>query len=170
MKIKKTPFFIKLKNAVVNFDSYKNFAEEKTFDAIKYILKLVLIFTLIITCAITFKLTKVVNQVIENFKNDFPEFSFQDNKLIVEGEEKSIIKGDEAGYISFIINSNEEDLSNIAEAGDYQRVIACLKDKIVIKNVDNTQSNITYEQLAENYNYDLKNFNKESVLQLLSRK
>jgi len=54
METKKIPFFIRLKNAIVNFDEYKTFSEEKVSVAIKYILKLTLIFTFIIAIALRF--------------------------------------------------------------------------------------------------------------------
>lgn len=168
MKTKKTSFFIRLKDSIINFDEYKNFLEEKTWVAIKYILKLVFIFTLVITIGLTYKLINEANKIIIDFKNECPEFSFQNNTLILEGDNKKIIKGDEAGYFGFIVDNNEKDLSNIEEAGDYQRVIAILKDKIIVKNVDNIESSITYEQLSQNY--DLNSINKESILEFLTRK
>ena len=168
MKTKKTPFFIRLKDSIINFDEYKNFLEEKTWVAIKYILKLVFIFTLVVTIGLTYKLTNEVNKIIIDFKNECPEFNFQNNTLILEGDNKRIIKGDETGYFGFIIDDNEENLSAIEEAGDYQRVIAILRDKIIVKSVDNIESSTTYQQLSQSY--DLNSINKSSILQFLTRK
>ena len=49
MEQKKIPFFKKLKNAIVNFDEYQNFSQEKLGTAIKYFLKLMLIFSILIS-------------------------------------------------------------------------------------------------------------------------
>lgn len=166
MKTKKTPFFIRLKQAVINFDEYKYFLEEKLSVAIKYILKLVLIFTLIITTALIYKVISVTNSLILNFQNDCPEFSFKNNILTVEGDNKRFVKGDESGYFGIIIDSEKDNLKDIEEIGDYQTVIAVLKDKIIVKNVDGVESNVTYEQLAQNNN--LNDINKETILQLTS--
>lgn len=168
METKKIPFFIRLKNAIVNFDEYKTFSEEKISFAIKYILKLVFIFTFIITIALTWKVVQEANIFINDFKNECPNFSFQNAVLQIEGENKKIVKGDETGYFGFIVDSEKENLSDIQEAGDYQRVIAFLKNKVVIKNVDSVETSAAYEQL--NQRYDLSNINKEAILQFLSRK
>lgn len=168
MKTKKVSFFVKLKNAVINFDEYKTFSEEKTSCAIKYILKLVLIFTLILTIALTWKVINEANSLITDFQNEYPKFSFQDNILVVEGDNKKIVKGDETGYFGFIVDTNQENLKDVEESGDYERVIGFLKDKIVIKNVDNAETSMTYEQLSQSY--DLSNLNKDTILQFLSRK
>lgn len=166
METRKIPFFIRLKNAIVNFDEYKTFSEEKVSVAIKYILKLTLIFTFIIAIALTWKVVQEANILISNFKNECPEFSFQDNTLVIEGDNKRLVKGDERGYFGFIVDSEKEKLSDVEEAGDYQRIIAVLKDKIVIKNVDNIETSTTYKQLGQSYNFN--NINKNSILQFFS--
>lgn len=168
METKKIPFFVRIKKAIFNFDEYKTFSEEKISFAIKYILKLVLIFTFIIAIALTWKVVQESNILINDFKNECPNFSFQDGILQIEGENKKIVKGDETGYFGFIVDSEKESLKDIEEVGYYQRVVAILKDKIVIKNVDNIETSATYEQLIQNYG--LNNINKDSLLQFLSRK
>ncbi len=162
METKKIPFFVRLKRAVVNFDEYKTFAEEKTSTAIKYVLKLVLIFSFIITLALTYKIINVANGLIVDFQKEFPDFSFQNNILVMDGENNKVVKGDENGYFGVIVDSEKENLNDVSELGDYQRVIALLKDKIIIKDADNVQTSITYEQLSQNY--DLNSINKESIL------
>lgn len=166
METKKISFFVRLKNAIINFDEYKTFSEEKVSSAIKYILKLVLIFTFIIAIALTWKVVQESNILINDFKNECPEFSFQDDTLVIEGDNKKIVKGDESGYFGFIVDSEKENLSDVEESGDYQRVIAVLKDKVVIKNVDNIETSSTYKQLGQSYNFN--NINKSSVLEFLS--
>lgn len=166
METKKIPFFVRLKKAIFNFDEYKTFSEEKTWTSIKYVLKLVLIFTFIIAIALTWKVVEEANILINNFKNECPEFSFQDNMLVIEGDSKKIVKGDESGYFGFIVDSEKEKLSDVEEAGDYQRVVGVLRDKLVIKNVDNVEVSNTYEQLSKEY--DLNSINKEGILQFLS--
>ena len=74
------------------------------------------------------------------------------------------------GYIGFIIDSEKENLNDVDEAGDYQRVIAVLKDKIVIRNVESIESSMTYKDLSQKYNYDFNSINRETVFQILSRR
>lgn len=166
MKAKNVSFFKRVKDAVINFDEYLTFSEEKLSVAIKFILKLALIFTFIITVALTIKIVQEANNAIESFQSTAPEFSFKNNELIIEGDNQKIVKGDESGYFGFIVDTQNKDLKNIDETGDYQRVIGVLKDKIVLRDVEGVETSLTYEQLSQDY--DLNNINKDSILQFLS--
>ena len=166
MEIKKVPFFKRIKDAVINFDKYLGFCEEKLSIAIKYIIKLILIFTLVITIALTIKVVQEAKNVIARFQNEAPEFSFQNNELIIEGDNKKVVEGDESGYFGLIVDSQNGNLSDVQEARDYQRVIAILKDKISIKDAEGVEASLTYEELSQDY--DLNSVNKESILQFLS--
>ena len=84
MKTKKKFFLKRVKDAIINFDEYIGFAEEKVSVGIKYIFKLVFAFTLIITIALTVKLSQEANNLIINFKNDAPEFNFKNSELVIE--------------------------------------------------------------------------------------
>lgn len=165
MKTKKVSIFKRIKEAVTNFDKYLDFSEEKLSIAIKYILKLTLIFTLIITTALTVKIVQEANKVIVSFQNEIPEFSFENNELIVADNQK-VIKGDESGYFGVVVDNQKEALSDVEEASDYQRIIAVLKDKIIVRDAEGVEASMTYEQLGQDY--DLNNINKETVMQYLS--
>jgi hypothetical protein len=168
MKTKKTPFFIKFKKAIFNFDEYIDFLEEKTSKSIKYLLKLLLIFTIVITIAATYKVLEEVNTKIIEFKDKGPEFTFKDNNLVIEGENQRIIKGDEFGYVGFILDTQIDNLNDVEEKNYYQRVISVLKDRIIIRDIEGIESTITYEQLNKKFN--LSNINKQNIIQFLSRK
>lgn len=146
---KKIPFFIRLKNAVINFDEYQNFANEKISVAIKYVIKLVIIFSIIITIAITYKFYEITNKVLVNFKESFPEFKFENNLLVVESNKKFNLE-DENYSFGIIVDTEKEEIDNI----QYERSIIFLKDKIVLKS-SNTFQEITYEQLGTKYNLNL---------------
>jgi len=165
MKTKKTSFFRRIKDAIMNFDEYLSFSEEKLSVAIKYILKLALIFTFVITIAITIKIVQEANDLIVSFQNEAPEFSFQNNELII-GDNQKVVKGDESGYFGFIADTQKENLSDIEETLDYQRVIGVLKDKIVVKDVEGVEASLTYEELSKDY--DLSSVNKNTIVQFLS--
>lgn len=166
MKTKKIPFFKRIKDAVINFDKYLAFSEEKLSIAIKYIIKLALIFTLVITIALTIKVVQEAKNVIDRFQNEAPEFSFQNNELIIEGDSKKIVEGDRSGYFGLIVDTQNGNLSDVKEAGDYQRVVAVLKDKISIRDAEGVEASLTYEELSQDY--DLNSVNKDSALQFLS--
>ncbi|MDO5555342.1 MAG: DUF1189 family protein [Clostridia bacterium] len=162
MKKKKTSFFIRIKDAVVNFDHYKTFADEKLSITIKYILKLMIIFAVIIAIALTYKLIEQTQMAIQIFDTECPNFKIENNTLIIEEENKQFVKGDKNGYFGIVINDEAEELSNINEAFNYQRVIALLNNRIIIRDAKNIESTITYEQLSNKYN--LNNINKESII------
>ena len=166
MEQKKVGFFKRVKNAITNFDGYKVFAEENISVAIKYLLKIMIIFAIVITTGLAIKLTNEVNKSIGIFKEECPDFKFEDNNLIIEGENKQFIKGDENGFFGVIIDSEKDNLADVEKANEYQRIIAVLKDKIVIKNVENIESSITYQQLSQNY--DISNINKQTIIDLES--
>ena len=166
MKQKKVGFFKRVKKAITNFDEYKIFAEEKVSVSIKYLLKLMFIFVILITIGITIRLTNEANKAIQIFREECPDFKFEDNNLIIESDNKHFIKGDEYGFFGLIIDSENNSLTDVENANEYQRVIAILKDKLVIKSVDNVESSITYEQLSQEY--DINNVNKQTILNFLS--
>ncbi len=168
MEQKKIPFFVRLKRAVINFDEYRTFAEEKTRTAVKYFLKLMLIFTIIITIALTVRVLNQVNIIVESLQNDFPEFSFEDDILILEGETTRIVVGDSDGYFGIILDSEESDLSDIDESGDYERIVAFLKDRLIIRDSSQEETEVTYEQLSSQY--DLSSMNKSAILEFLLRR
>ena len=166
METKKVPFFKRIKDAVINFDKYLGFSEEKLSIAIKYIIKLALIFTLIITIALTVKIVQEAKNIIVSFQNEAPEFSFQNNELVIDGDNQKIVEGDENGYFGFIVDTQNVNLSDVKETGDYQRVIAILKDKISIRDVEGVEASLTYKELSKDY--DLSSVNKNSTVQFLS--
>lgn len=67
----KIPFFKRVKRAIVNFESYSNFAVDGFKVALNYIGKLTLIFAIIISIAYAFQFSKMINdeeqlQIIRN--------------------------------------------------------------------------------------------------------
>ena len=166
MKQKRMNFFKRAKNAVINFEEYNNFSEEKVSIAVKYLLKLVLIFTIIVTISLSVKLLEEANKFISIFRDEFPEFKFENNSLIIEEENKQFIKTDESGYLGIVLDSEKENITEIEEAKEYQMGIALLKDKIVVKSVNNMETVATYEEVSNNYN--LAKISKQSILEAIS--
>lgn len=160
-KRKRNPFefFIRLKNAVINFEEYQNFAVEKVRKSIMYIVKLMIIFSIIATAIITYKFYKATDNIILEFKNKAPEFSFENNVLKLENSEEFKIV-DETNSLSIIVNT-KEDLAQ-TENIEYAKSIIFLKDKMII-NYSNQSQTMTYEQMAQNY--DLTNINKEKAIE-----
>ncbi len=166
-KNKKVPFFIKAKRAICNFDKYQLFAEEKTRDAIKYFLKMLLLVTVIITIMVLVYFIQVIGKVKNIVSNELPDFKFEDSSLVIEGENKQFIKSDAMGYVSFIIDSEKENLSEIENTGS-QTVIAFLKNKVAIKNFEGTETSVSYLEL--NNKIQILDLTKDGIIQLLNNK
>ena len=168
MKQKKENFFKRLKNAVINFDKYREYADEKVSVAIKYVLKLVLIFSIIIAVSLTIRVALELNRVIEAFRESCPDFKIENNSLVMQEENNNFIVSDSSNILCLIINSEKQSLTEIEDANNYQSVIAILKDKIVLKNSFSMESSTTYEQLGKSY--ELNNITKQGILSYITNK
>ena len=169
MKKKKENFFKRLKNAVTNFDKYREYSDEKLSVSMKYILKLILIFSIIITIALVIKINRETNKILRSFKENAPEFKIENNNLITQEGNNHFIIGDSSNSFGLIIDSEKENLSEVEEANNYKVfIMAMLKDKIVLRNYLNIENRITYEELGENY--EISNLDKQSILSYVTNK
>lgn len=171
MEDRKTPFFKRLKLAVFNLDSYQNFALEKTGVALKYFVKLILLFCVIIGIAMTYRFVNMANQGIDTFRNEMPDFSFENNQLSSKAEEQPTIIEKTAEGISYTlimdtnIEENSDKLTEYTKKLDlYNAGIILLKDKVFVKV--GTMSKIqeySYESLASQY--QIQSLDKQTLLQ-----
>lgn len=169
MKQKKESFFNRVKNAVINFDKYREYSDEKLSVSIKYILKLIFIFSIIITIALVVKINRETNKILQSFKENAPEFKIENNNLITQEGNNHFIIGDSSNSFGLIIDSEKENLSEVEEANNYKVfIMAMLKDKIVLRNYLNVENSITYEKLGENY--EISNLDKQSILSYATNK
>ena len=160
MENTKKSFFIKVKDAIFNFEEYQNFAQENLSTTIKYILKLMLIFSIIISILFTIRTYNEVNNIKEMLKAECPEFKIENNTLTIESENKQYIK--EYQDLSFAIIFDSENTEILEEQkNEYGRIIAILKDKIILLT-DGATSNITYQQINDQYN--ISSITKQEVL------
>ncbi len=160
MEEKKTLFFKKVKNAIINFDEYQNFSKEKLGTAIKYFLKLMIIFSILISVFLTARLYKEVETLKTSFTNECPDFKIENNILIIDGDNKKYEKDFEYELLGLIIDSESTDLTE-EQTEQYQRVIAFLKDKMVIKTQD-AETRMTYEDISKNQN--INGLSKQQML------
>ena len=165
MKSKKIGFFKRVKDAVFNFDEYKTFAQEKFSTCIKFLLKFVLFFSIAIALIILIKAADTVSIIASFIENECPEFGFEDNVLVVQGENKEFDVGTKEKRFGIVVNSEKENLSDVPKANDYEYAIVFLKDKIAINNEELTDKTFSYNYL--NQMYDLKLINKEKVKTIL---
>lgn len=160
MEQKKIPFFKRLKNAITNFDEYQNFSQEKLGTAIKYFLKLMLIFSILISGFLTARMYKEIETIKTSFAEECPDFRIENNTLLIEGENKKYEK--DIGYetLGLIVDSENTDLTE-EQNGQYQRIIAFYKDRMVMKTMD-TKTSMTYEDISKNQN--INGLSKQQIL------
>lgn len=168
MKQGKEGFFKRVKNAITNFDKYRDYADDKLSITMKYILKLVLIFAIITTITVTIKINNVVANIVQVFKNDCPEFKIESNNLVIEAENKHFINKDDYNFFSFVINSEKDSLEGIEEIEGCQTVFAILKDKIIVRNSSIMETSMTYAQIGEEN--DLSIINKQTIVDFTNTK
>lgn len=160
MKQKKIPFFKRLKNAITNFDEYQKFSQEKLGTAIKYFLKLMLIFSILISGFLTARMYKEIETIKTSFAEECPDFRIENNTLLIEGENKKYEK--DIGYetLGLIVDSENTDLTE-EQNGQYQRIIAFYKDRMIMKTMD-TKTSMTYEDISKNQN--INGLSKQQIL------
>lgn len=160
MEQKKIPFFKRLKNAITNFDEYQKFSQEKLGTAIKYFLKLMLIFSILISGFLTARMYKEIETIKTSFAEECPDFRIENNTLLIEGENKKYEK--DIGYetLGLIVDSENTDLTE-EQNGQYQRIIAFYKDRMVMKTMD-TKTSMTYEDIRKNQN--INGLSKQQIL------
>jgi Sec-independent protein translocase protein TatA len=160
MEQKKIPFFKRLKNAITNFDEYQKFSQEKLGTAIKYFLKLMLIFSILISGFLTARMYKEIETIKTSFAEECPDFRIENNTLLIEGENKKYEK--DIGYetLGLIVDSENTDLTE-EQNGQYQRIIAFYKDKMVMKTMD-TKTSMTYQDISKNQN--INGLSKQQIL------
>lgn len=160
MEQKKIPFFKRLKNAITNFDEYQKFSQEKLGTAIRYFLKLMLIFSILISGFLTARMYKEIETIKTSFAEECPDFRIENNTLLIEGENKKYEK--DIGYetLGLIVDSENTDLTE-EQNGQYQRIIAFYKDRMVMKTMD-TKTSMTYEDISKNQN--INGLSKQQIL------
>ena len=164
MENTKKSFFIKVKDAIFNFEEYQNFAQENLSTTIKYILKLMLIFSIIISILFTIRTYNEVNNIKEMLKAECPEFKIENNTLTIESENKQYVK--EYKDLSFAIIFDSENTEILEEQkNEYGRIIAVLKDKIIL-SAEGATSNITYQEIESNYN--ISSITKQEILNYIN--
>ena len=169
MKQKKEGFFKRIKNAIINFDKYREYADEKISISIKYMLKLVFVFVIVVTTALVIKITTETNNIIKLFKENAPEFRLENNNLVIQSENKHFAISDSSNNFFLILDSEKESLSEIEEANNYKAfIIAMLKDKIVLRNSLNAESIMSYKELEENY--EANSLNKQNIISYVTDK
>lgn len=150
---KKVGFFSRVKIAVTKLENYGMFLEEKTSVAVKYFFLIVLILTVVMAGVQTFSIMKMVNKGYQYIKDEMPDFSYKDEKLLFS---EIVNAYDEEFDIYMIADTSETvDEKNMQEYKDKIKSngMIFLKDKVIYKS-GNDEIEYKYSEFASQYAVD----------------
>ena len=163
-KIDKIGFFKRLKISIFNLEEYKLFINERFMKAFKYVLTLIAIITIILSVLNTYQTHKKVAKLISYVKNEFPDFSYTEGKLNVNGK----VDAYDEEYEAKLITDTTENLP--AETiEEYRKEARNNKDAVVLLN-DKVYAVIDGEDYESSYTSllsgsELTNFNKQEIFE-----
>ena len=167
-KTKKQVFFKSVKNSILNFDSYQEFAMQDMKKGIFYFLKLSILFSIVISIAFAIlQVTVTVPNVKKFIESEIPDFKYSNGTLEVQSENPVTIDKI-ADDVLIIADTKELEEAKINEYKEkinlYEIGVLVLKDKIYLKNAY-TLSGIQEMKLSDIESvYGKSEFTKQDIL------
>ena len=159
-------FFRRMKMSIFDFDKYHIIASEGLGRAMMYLIKLMLLFALVMSAASIIKVSQLLDQGIEYFSSNVPNFYFENNEFVLDSETDVTIENHE--YTDFkIILTNSETYSE-DEIRDFDGLtVAFTKKHVLLKQQNSTSiTTQTYEELGNTI--DLNEINKNYIVNMFS--
>ena len=159
-------FFRRMKMSIFDFDKYHIIASEGLGRAMMYLIKLMLLFALVMSAASIIKVSQLLDQGIEYFSSNVPNFYFENNEFVLDSETDVTIENHE--YTDFkIILTNSETYSE-DEIRDFDGLaVAFTKKHVLLKQQNSTSiTTQTYEELVNTI--DLNEINKDYIVNMFS--
>lgn len=149
-EIEKINFFKRIKISIFNLEKYKIFTKEKFSTAFKYILLLILIITIVLSITSTIQVSGEVSKLVSYIKNDFPEFTYKDGNLQVDGFVNAF---DEEYQAKLIVDtsdkvSDEKIKEYKKDREDSIYSVILLKDKLIFKLSGDYEYEYHYSDIA----------------------
>lgn len=159
-------FFRRMKMSIFDFDKYHIIASEGLGRAMMYLIKLMLLFAIVMSAASIIKVSQLLDQGIEYFSSNVPNFYFEINEFVLDSETDVTIENHE--YTDFkIILTNSETYSE-DEIRDFDGLaVAFTKKHVLLKQQNSTSiTTQTYEELGNTI--DLNEINKDYIVNMFS--
>lgn len=159
-------FFRRMKMSIFDFDKYHIIASEGLGRAMMYLIKLMLLFALVMSATSIIKVSQLLDQGIEYFSSNVPNFYFENNEFVLDSETDVTIENHE--YTDFkIILTNSETYSE-DEIRDFDGLaVAFTKKHVLLKQQNSTSiTTQTYEELGNTI--DLNEINKDYIVNMFS--
>lgn len=129
---KKIGFFKRLKIAIFNLEEYKIFANERFSKALKYIFTLIAIVTLILSISTTISFRQEFDKLVSYVRNDFPDFTYENETLSVQEVVKAYDEEYDAKLIVDTGDLTDEQIESYKqEAEESYNSLILLKDKVI---------------------------------------
>lgn len=160
----KMNFFKRLKTAIFNLDEYGVFIEEKLGVAVKYMFLIILFVSLVMSLVLTYEHTQEIKTGLSYIENEFPDFTFEDNKLKVN----EYVEAYDENYGFGLIVDTTENLSQEKideykkKSDEYFNSILVLDDKMIY-SVYNEETEYLFKDFAQVFQTD--NATKADILE-----
>lgn len=165
--ILKTKFLKKVWYSITKIERYPEMAAQGFGKAISYIAKIIVILAIILCLGIVYKTNNLVQDGANYLQNQFPEFSYKENKLNVNSENAITINQDNSMIGKVIIDTNTDDEQKINEyindINQNGQGVIVLKDKLILKS-QGVVGNINYEYNEIFNQIGIKEFTKQDVI------
>ena len=165
--ILKVNFFKKVWYSITKIEKYPEMAAEGLGKAISYSMKIIAILAVVLCLGIVYKTYNLMQDGINYLQNEFPEFSYKENKLDINSEGEMVISPEDSIVGKAIIDTKTEDeqkinkyINDINEEG---QGVVVLKDKIIVKSQGVT-GNINYEYKEIFDQMGITEFTKQDVI------
>lgn len=167
----KMNFFKKVWYSITKIEKYPDMAAQGFGNAISYLSKIVAILAIVLCLGMIYQTYNLIGEGINYLKNEFPEFSYSDEKLNVESEEIIKISEEDSvvGYTVIDTKTEDEQIINkyINEIEETGSGIVVLKNKIILKNPA-VAGTITYEYNEIFGQMGITQFTKQDVINYAS--
>ena len=163
MEEKKIGFFKRLKMAIFNLENYKIFAEEKFSKALKYAFILIAIITIVLSISTTVFFRQKFDKIVSYLENDFPDFSYENETLLVEEKVMAYDAESDARLIVDVGDVTDEQLDEYkSQADESYYSLILLKDK-AIYSLAGDNYEITYSDFSNIFGID--KFTKSEIFE-----
>ena len=159
-------FFRRMKMSIFDFDKYHIIASEGLGRAMMYLIKLILLFTLVMSAASIIKVSQLLDQGIEYFSSNVPNFYFENNEFVLDSGTDVTIENHEYTDLKIILTNSETYSED--EIRDFDGLaIAFTKKHVLLKQQNSTSiTTQTYEEISNTI--DLSGINKDYILNMFS--
>ena len=159
-------FFKRLKMSIFDFDKYHIIASEGLGRAMMYLVKLMLLFAVVISIATVIKLSQLLDDGLEFYSQNVPNFHFENNQFILENDGDYVVENHE--YVDFKVILTNSETYNEDEIRNFDGLVAVFtKNHMLVKQQNSTSiTTQTYEELSNTV--DLSTVNKDYVYNMFT--